>query len=49
MVNMHAYLITGQLTPQVVSRKQLCQVIKFLGKYFLAYLHIETSLLRCCL
>ena len=45
---MHAYLITWQLTPQVVSQKKLCQVIKFLGKYFLACLHVETSSLRCC-
>ena len=42
---MHAYLITWQLTAQVVSQKKLCQVIKFLGKYFLACLHVEQ--VRC--
>ena len=46
MVYMHTYVITGQLTPQVLSRKKSCQVIKFSIKYFLARLHVETSSLR---
>ena len=50
MVYMHAYLITSQLTPQVVSKKIKieisCQVIKFSSKYFLACLQVETSSLR---